>query len=109
VEPENAFDLIGGGWVGEETVAGALYCFLRTPNDFSATVLTAANACLSDTQGKSRGRCDSDSIGCVAGGLSGAHNGAGAIPREWAEAVENSALLLDLGKQLAKKAMANGS
>lgn len=60
---------------------------------------------MSDTQRKDKGRCDSDSIGCVAGGLSGAHNGARAIPREWAEAVENHELLLDIGKQLAAKAM----
>jgi ADP-ribosylglycohydrolase len=108
VEPEKAFDLIGGGWVGEETVAGALYCFLRTPNDFRATALTAANACLSDTQGKGRGRCDSDSIGCVAGSISGAHNGLRSIPCEWAQDVENRGLLLELGARLAAKAMADG-
>ena len=53
----------------------ALYCFLRTPNDYSATVLTAANASMSDTAGRGKGRCDSDTIGCIAGGLSGVTTG----------------------------------
>jgi len=66
-DPLNVFDQLGGGWVGEETVAGALYCFLRTPNDFRTTVLTAANASKSDTNARGKGRCDSDSIACVAG------------------------------------------
>ena len=102
--PEQAFDEIGGGWVGEETVAGALYCFLRTPNDFRATVLTAANACMSDTQARNRGRCDSDSIACVAGAIAGAYLGIRAIPAEWIEMIENRDLLFDLGKKLAAKA-----
>jgi ADP-ribosylglycohydrolase len=107
IEPALAFDEIGGGWVGEETVAGALYCFLRTPNDFRTTVLTAANACQSNMQAVGKGRCDSDSIACVAGAISGAHNGIHAIPGEWKETVENHTLLLDLGKKLAAKALAS--
>jgi ADP-ribosylglycohydrolase len=109
VEPEQAFDQIGGGWVGEETVAGALYCFLRTPNDFCTTVLTAANACKSDTRSKGKGRCDSDSIACIAGGLSGAYNGIQAIPREWVEAVEQRDLLMNMGQRLATRATASGA
>lgn len=104
LKPEQAFDEIGGGWVGEETVAGALYCFLRTPNDFRTTVLTAANACMSDTKARNRGRCDSDSIACVAGSISGAYLGIRAIPAEWVEMIENRDLLFDLGLRLAAKA-----
>lgn len=104
--PDTAFDVLGGGWIGEEAVAGALYCFLRAPNDFRATVLTAANASLSD-QGNSKGRCDSDSIACIAGGLAGAYNGVAAIPSEWIESVENRDLLLELAARLAAKAVAN--
>lgn len=105
VEPGAAFDLLGGGWVGEETVAGALYCFLRTPDDFRTTVLTAANASKSVMTGRGKGRCDSDSIACVAGGISGSHNGAAAIPRDWAETVENHGLLSELGSRLAARAV----
>ena len=90
--------------MGEEAVAGALYCFLRTPNDFRTTVLTAANASKSDLQAKSKGRCDSDSIACIAGAISGAYLGVQAIPAEWIATIENRDLLVDLGKRLAAKA-----
>ena len=42
--PDGAFDVLGDAWVAEEALAGALYCFLRSPSDYSATVLTGANA-----------------------------------------------------------------
>ena len=103
IEPEFAFDELGGGWVGEEAVAGALYCFLRTPNDFRTTVLTAANACQSDIDSRNKGRCDSDSIACIAGALSGAFLGVNAIPREWIETIENRDELMELGRELAAK------
>lgn len=80
--PDGAFDVLGDAWVAEEAIACALYCFLRSPDDYSATVLAGANA-----------SGDSDSIACIAGGISGAYNGADAIPDTWRERVENSALL----------------
>lgn len=104
VEPAFAFDHLGGGWIGEETVAGALYCFLRSPDDFRQTVLVAANASRSDLQRKDKGRCDSDSIACVAGAISGARNGIRGIPPEWIDEIENRDLLFDLGKNLAARA-----
>ena len=42
----------------------ALYCFCKSPDDFLATIRRGAN-----TQG------DSDSIACIAGGISGAYLG----------------------------------
>ena len=82
-------DGLGESWVAEEAVASALYCVWRWPDDFAQTVLTAAN-----TDG------DSDSIACIAGGISGALNGVEAIPAEWREQIENSAMLHDLADQL---------
>ncbi len=76
-EPEDAWALLGEGWVAEEAVAGALYCFLVSPDDYRATVLRAAN-----TDG------DSDSLACIAGAISGAHNGLDAIPQDWRDRVE---------------------
>ncbi|MDQ3262109.1 MAG: ADP-ribosylglycohydrolase family protein [Myxococcota bacterium] len=102
--PGTAFDVVGPGWTGEEAVAGALYAFLRSPADFRATVLTGANAALTDEDGPGRGRCDSDSIACIAGGVSGAYNGLAAIPEEWASGVENAPLLLELAGRLSEKA-----
>lgn len=69
------------------------------------TVLTAANASKSDTTDRGKGRCDSDSIACVAGGISGAHDGVAAIPGDWAETVENHDVLTDIGMRLAARAV----
>ncbi|MBI2300795.1 MAG: ADP-ribosylglycohydrolase family protein [Armatimonadetes bacterium] len=68
-EPDDAFRVLGDAWVAEEAVACALYCFLRTPGDYRATVLCGANA-----------NGDSDSIACIAGAISGAWLGEAAIP-----------------------------
>ncbi len=76
--PDGAFDVLGDAWVAEEAMAGALYCFLRSPRDYRTTVLTGANA-----------SGDSDSVACIAGGISGAYNGLTAIPKEWRQQVEN--------------------
>jgi ADP-ribosylglycohydrolase len=84
---------LGEGWVAEEAVASALYCFWRSPTDFRSTVLTAIN-----TDG------DSDSIGCIAGSISGAFNGVAAIPEHWRRDVEDSALLHRLGERLHEAA-----
>ncbi len=84
---------LGEGWVAEEAVACALYCFCRTPTDYSSTVLTGAN-----TVG------DSDSIASIAGAISGAYNGLGAIPEPWVSGVENSDGLRDLARRLHAQA-----
>jgi ADP-ribosylglycohydrolase len=80
---------LGLGWVAEEAVASALYCFARAPTDFTKTVLAAAN-----TDG------DSDSIACIAGGISGAFNGVEAIPASWRDRVENATMLRALAAGL---------
>ncbi len=87
--PDQAMALLGEGWVAEEALAAAWYCFARTPEDYVTTVLTGAN-----TAG------DSDSIAAIAGALSGAFNGLEAIPERWRETVENSSALLDLARRL---------
>ena len=69
-DEEKALFFLGEGWIGEEAVALALYCFLRYPDDYRKVVIRAAN-----TNG------DSDSIACIAGGISGAYLGLEAIPR----------------------------
>jgi len=80
---------LGEGWVAEEAVASALYCHWRSPLDFKRTVLTAVN-----TDG------DSDSIACIAGGISGAFNGLGAIPERWRQGVENAPRLEEVARGL---------
>jgi len=80
---------LGEGWVAEEAVASALYCFWRAPDDFARCTLTAAN-----TDG------DSDSIACIAGGVAGAALGAAAIPVEWRSEVERAEELREVAARL---------
>jgi len=76
----------GAGWIAEEALATGLLCFLLFPDDPRAVVRRVA--CSSG---------DSDSIAALAGAFAGAHLGADAWPREWAEAIEYRERLLALG------------
>jgi len=87
---ENALKHLGEGWIAEEAVALALYCFLKYPGDYVKTVLRGAN-----TNG------DSDSVACIAGGISGAYLGVAAIPDRWINNIEKSSYLEELALQLA--------
>jgi ADP-ribosylglycohydrolase len=91
VDPAEALSAggIGEGWVAEEAVVAAFYCFWRSPDDFRRTVLTAVN-----TDG------DSDSIACIAGAISGAFNGLNSIPIEWKKNVENARGLDEVARRL---------
>lgn len=84
--------VLGEGWVGEEAVALALYCFLRYPDDYKRAVLRGANS-----------NGDSDSIASIAGSISGAYLGIGAIPPEWIMRVEKTDYLGSLAERLAEK------
>lgn len=88
-EPEAAFGLLGEGWVAEEAVAAALYCWLRAPDDYARCVLAGANA-----------SGDSDSIACLAGALCGASLGLEAVPSRWRAGVEQVDRLLDTADRL---------
>jgi ADP-ribosylglycohydrolase len=89
--PERALSKagLGEGWVAEEAVASAMYCFWRHPDDYGAAVLEAIN-----TDG------DSDSIGAIAGSVSAARLGRRCIPVEWSREVEAAGSLMELGEQL---------
>jgi ADP-ribosylglycohydrolase len=82
-------DGLGEGWVAEEAVASALYCFWRSPESFRKALLIAVN-----TDG------DSDSIACIAGAISWAFNGINAIPDEWRTGLENSGTVRNVGRRL---------
>lgn len=83
---------IGQGWVGEEAVAMAFYCVRQFPDDYAAAVRLAANI-----------EGDSDSVACIAGGISAARLGLNAIPEVWKNRCENHDLLLETGQKLAEK------
>lgn len=70
-------ETLGGGWVAEETLAIALYCCLRYPNDFSKAVVAAVNH-----------SGDSDSTGAVTGNIMGALLGYEKIDSAWLKDLE---------------------
>lgn len=74
-----AIGALGTGGYVVETVASAVFCFLKTPDNFEATVTAAV-----------MGGDDSDTTGAVAGAISGAWNGTWGVPRRWIERVEDS-------------------
>lgn len=80
---------IGGGWVGEEALAIAVYACMRHANDFSAAIKVAVNH-----------DGDSDSTGAICGNIMGAMLGIESIDREWAEGLEMSDLVLEVAKDL---------
>jgi hypothetical protein len=76
-ETDDVCHLLGGGWIGEEAVACALWCVLKTGGDFRASVLRGANS-----------SGDSDSIACIAGSIAGALGGHECLPANWVREVE---------------------
>jgi len=72
-DTEEAIKSIGDGWIGEEAVAIALYCCLKYPeaDDFKNLLILSVNH-----------GGDSDSTGCIAGGIMGARHGFTALGSE---------------------------
>ena len=81
---DNAFKLLGQGWVAEETLAIAVYCALKYSNDFEKGVLTAVNH-----------SGDSDSTGSVTGQILGAYLGFEAIPQKYIEPPDLNDIILN--------------
>lgn len=86
---ENALRQLGGGWVGEEAIAIAVYCSLVHKNDFRKAVCLAVNH-----------DGDSDSTGAVTGNMLGAYLGIEGIPAEWREHVELKDEIITLADDL---------
>ena len=68
---------LGGGWVGEEALAIAVYCCLKYSDDMKKMLTTAVNH-----------SGDSDSTGAVAGNILGAYAGMHAVPDDWLDCLE---------------------
>jgi ADP-ribosylglycohydrolase len=68
---------IGGGWVGEEALAIALYCAVRHFDNFEHALIAAVNHA-----------GDSDSTGAISGNILGAAIGYDAIPQFFKEDLE---------------------
>ncbi|ASU77956.1 hypothetical protein CDG81_06130 [Actinopolyspora erythraea] len=75
--PEVIEQQLGGGWVGEEALAIAVYAALSHPDSFADAVRLAANH-----------SGDSDSTAAVCGNIMGSALSAERIPAEWLAALE---------------------
>lgn len=87
---EEAIRQIGEGWVAEETLAIAVLCVMRYPNDFEKAIIASVNH-----------SGDSDSTGSVTGNIMGAICGYGAIPSYFKDKLELRWLIEEMANDLA--------
>lgn len=80
---------IGGGWVGDEALAIALYCAVRHFDNFEKAMIAAVNH-----------SGDSDSTGAVCGNIFGAAIGYEAIPQFFKDDLEMHDLILHIADDL---------
>lgn len=84
-----AIELIGGGWVGDEALAIALYCALKYFDDFENAMIAAVNH-----------SGDSDSTGAVTGNILGAALGYDALPEFYKKDLELHDVILAVADDL---------
>lgn len=82
-------EVLGGGWIAEEALAIAVYCFLGTGDVRAGLVASVSHS------------GDSDSTGAILGNLYGAAYGHAALPREWSSQVEGRGVIVALSDLLA--------
>ena len=85
-----AIHSIGGGWVGDEALAIAVYCVLRHPDDLRQCLITAVNH-----------SGDSDSTGAIAGNILGAYLGEDALPEDWVCELEMTDVIRQQAENMA--------
>ena len=85
----SAIHRLGGGWVGEETLAIAVYCALKYPDDFEKAVVASVNH-----------SGDSDSTGAVTGNILGAALGFDALPDFYVRDLELKDVILEVAEDL---------
>ncbi len=91
LEDIDAIRTLGGGWVGEEALAIALYSVLRYPDDFEKALTVATNH-----------DGDSDSTGAIAGNILGTYLGLSGIPGKYLENLELKDLIIEIADDLFK-------
>ena len=82
-------DALGGGWVGDEALAIALYCAIRHFDDFEQAMIAAVNH-----------GGDSDSTGAVTGNILGAAVGYEVIPQFFKDDLELHDVILHMADDL---------
>ena len=88
-----AIHSIGGGWVGDEAMAIAVYCSLKHPRDITEALIAAVNH-----------SGDSDSTASVAGNILGAYHGLSALPGDWIAQLELTDVILDQAVNMTEAA-----
>lgn len=89
VPSPEAVETLGGGWVGEESLAIALYCSLVAKDDVVGGLRLAVNH-----------SGDSDSTGSITGNILGALHGEQALPVVWLQHLELAGVVWQLGEDL---------
>ena len=89
-----AIHALGGGWVGDEALAIAIYSCLKHPDDIRAGLISAVNH-----------SGDSDSTGAIAGNILGALHGLKALPADWIERLELTDVILEQAQNAARTVM----
>lgn len=88
--------ILGEGKVAEETIAIAIYCCLKYPDDFKKAIIASVNH-----------GGDSDSTGSVAGNILGAWLGYDAIPNNFKKCLEEVDTIKDIGSRLYNSGSSN--
>ena len=84
-----AIHRLGEGWVAEETLAIAVYCALKYPDDFEKAIVASVNH-----------NGDSDSTGAVTGNILGASLGYNALPAFYLQDLELEDIILEVAEEL---------
>lgn len=91
VSPRQAATRLGKSVAAHKSVPFAIYAFLRTPASFEECLLCAI-----------LNGGDRDTMGAMAGAISGAYLGVEAIPEAWRARIENAAYIEDLALKLVQ-------
>ena len=89
ISETEAIKEIGEGWTAEETLAIALYCCAKHPNDFDKAVISSVNH-----------SGDSDSTGAVTGNIMGAYLSMDGISDKWLENLELKEVINEIADDL---------
>jgi ADP-ribosylglycohydrolase len=87
ITPE-AVERLGGGWVGEEALAIAVYCALAAPDPLAALLASVNHS------------GDSDSTGSICGNLLGAAHGTAAVPGALFDRLDLADVVLQMADDL---------
>ncbi len=86
---QTCYKKLGEGWVGDEALAIAIYCALKSPRDFRQGIILAVNH-----------SGDSDSTGAICGNILGAYLGRSALPQDWLAKLELCQVIAEMGRDL---------